>query len=678
MNFLNILNPFNKKFEGYASHQMQIAPGLTNGEYIKLYGEIGWVYACASRIADAVGQTDFDIVDLKGDIVSDSMIGKLLEKPNEFTNKYEFFQMTDMYLSLTGSCYWYIAKEGTLGLPQELWIINPEHMYIVPDKNNFIKGYVYRCGEEIPLDVDEVIYLQLAKNPSNPYLSVSPLHALGNVADTERQAVKYNRNFFYNSAIPQGILKSEKTLSDTAFERLKRQWNSKHQGVKNSHKTAILEGGISYQQISVNNKDSDFINMRASNRDEILSVFGCPKGIMGLGSGLSYAAMVVEEQVFEKYTVSPRVRLIRDKINNELLPLFIHEKDRYKVKTRQNITQDKEFIKGVLDSQTNKSITVNEARGILSNILDVDLAPLPDGDTLPKNFTTYDLDFEEEETGEKEKTYKKKDLIKKINKQMNASKGKYAEEVSKATIKIEMRFKKDLEIYFRDMCKEIAENTDLETGNIDFNQDKWDKRLKELAEPYYKETYLKAYDMDTKLFDKYTNGIYSKVIGEINEKGYLERVFALIIHRLTLLVGVNTRTYKKVQEVIKPLIIQSSENFTIKEVSKRLQETGLFSPERCQTIAQTEIMSSFNESAYTKYETINAVDRKAWINNGDELVRESHIEAGAKYSESNAIPKDEKFIINGYEALYPCDNSLPAEEVINCRCCIMGVLREDI
>lgn len=673
---MNIFNIFNKKFEGIANQQMLVAPGLTASEYIKLYGEIGWVYACASRIADAVAQTDFDIVDLKDEIVPNSSIGNLLERPNPFTSKYEFLQMTDLYLSLTGSCYWYVAKEDRLGIPKELWIVNPQYMQIVPDRNNFIKGYVYRCGSElIPLDVDDVIYFQLAKNPINPYLSVSPLHALGNVADTERQAVKYNRNFFYNSAIPQGILKSDKTLSDTAFERLKRQWNSKHQGVKNSHKTAILEGGISYQQISVNNKDSDFINMRAGNRDEILSVFGCSKGIMGLGSGLSYAAMVVEEQVFEKYTVSPRVRLIRDKINNELLPLFIHEKDRCRVKTRQNITKDKEFIKSVLDSQTNKSITVNEARSVLSNILDIDLPPVENGDTLPKNYTFND--YEKIEEAEDTKNFKKKDLIKKMNKQMFVNKGKYAEEVSKATIKIEMRFKKDLEKYFKDMCKEIAENTDLETGNINFNQDKWDKRLKELAEPYYKETYLKAYDMDTKLFDKYTNGIYSEVIGEVNEKGYLERVFALIIHRLTLLVGVNVRTYKKVQEVIKPLIIQSTENFTIKEVSKRLEETGLFSSERCQTIAQTEIMSSFNESAYTKYETINAIDRKAWINNGDELVRESHIEAGAKYSESNAIPKDEKFIVGSYEAMYPCDNSLPASEVINCRCCIMPVIRED-
>ena len=56
--------------------------------------------------------------------------------------------------------------------------------------------------------------------------------------------------------------------------------------------------------------------------------------------------------------------------------------------------------------------------------------------------------------------------------------------------------------------------------------------------------------------------------------------------------------------------------------------------------------------------------------------RPTHIEAGQNYSESQPIPVNESFMVGGYPALYPRDPSLPAEEVVNCRCRSVPIVEE--
>jgi len=68
--------------------------------------------------------------------------------------------------------------------------------------------------------------------------------------------------------------------------------------------------------------------------------------------------------------------------------------------------------------------------------------------------------------------------------------------------------------------------------------------------------------------------------------------------------------------------------------------------------------------------------KKYWLTAGDDRVRDTHIKAGEDYSPDNAIPVDEPFIVGGLEAMYPRDPSLPAGEVINCRCRSVPVVDE--
>lgn len=89
-------------------------------------------------------------------------------------------------------------------------------------------------------------------------------------------------------------------------------------------------------------------------------------------------------------------------------------------------------------------------------------------------------------------------------------------------------------------------------------------------------------------------------------------------------------------------------------------------PNRSRTIARTEVVSASNYGSYAGAKQTPSRLKKIWIPTFDDSTRESHL-AMANHP---AIGLDENFNVNGSYGQYPGDFSLPASEVINCRCAI--------
>lgn len=293
--------------------------------YLAAYGEIGWLFAVVSRIAEGVSEAKWRLysVNPKGErtLIYNHPIINLLDFVNPFQTCQEFIELYQIYMGLTGECFWVINK-NKLGEPQELWIVSPEKMSVVPSKTDFVAGYIYQMGsQKIPLTREEVIHHKLP-NPLNPYRGLGPVQALSIDLDSELYAGKWNRNFFYNSARPDGIIGFEGTLSEEQFERLKLQWAERHEGTSKAHKIGLLEGGGKYQQIQFNAKDMDFKALRLLNRDNILGVYGMPLSVMGITENVNKANAEAGDYTFARWLVKPRLNRIKNKLNEQLIPMF--------------------------------------------------------------------------------------------------------------------------------------------------------------------------------------------------------------------------------------------------------------------------------------------------------------------------------------------------------------------
>lgn len=352
-----------------------VPPDRTLQGYLNAYGEIGWLFAVVSRIAEGVSEGKWRLYSMnpKGErtLIYNHPIINLLDFVNPFQTCQEFIELHQIYMGLTGECFWVINK-NKLGEPAEIWIVSPERVSVVPSKTDFVAGYIYQIGsEKIPLTKEEVIHHKLP-NPTNPYRGLGPVQALAIDLDSEMYAGKWNRNFFYNSARPDGLIMFEGTLSDEQFTRLKAQWSERHEGVQRAHHVGLLEGGGKYQQIQFNAKDMDFKELRLLNRDNILGAYGMPLSVMGIAENVNKANAEAGEYTFARWLVKPRLDRIKHKLNEQLIPMF---------KSAKNIELDFDEVvpqtleqKQLLAESGIRSgyMTINEARQLQG------LDPLPD------------------------------------------------------------------------------------------------------------------------------------------------------------------------------------------------------------------------------------------------------------------------------------------------------------
>lgn len=90
---------------------------------------------------------------------------------------------------------------------------------------------------------------------------------------------------------------------------------------------------------------------------------------------------------------------------------------------------------------------------------------------------------------------------------------------------------------------------------------------------------------------------------------------------------------------------------------------------RANVIARTESHNAAQAASHEASGSLGIALRKQWVAAADERTRETHIEANGQLRDHDA-----PFLVGGYEAQYPGDASLPAHEIINCRCVSVSVI----
>lgn len=134
----------------------------------------------------------------------------------------------------------------------------------------------------------------------------------------DMMAVEYNYLFFKEGGKPGTILKTDKKIDEDAKKRIIDKWNTFFAGLRNSHKTAILDQGLEYQSTTIGQKDLEFVGQREFTREEILMMFGVPRPLLGKSDGVGFADRQVPEYYFQKYHILPLARQIQEALNKTL------------------------------------------------------------------------------------------------------------------------------------------------------------------------------------------------------------------------------------------------------------------------------------------------------------------------------------------------------------------------
>lgn len=293
---------------------------------LSLYKKESWVRACVDVIKRTTTANGVRLVNLNEDGQQPQNFDKVasfLHHPNPQETFTELLGGVVVDLEIYGDAYLEIVFDEQ-GFPKELYNLYTPQMRVVVDEHGTVLGYVLKHNwdknKTVTWKPHEIIHFRL-NNPENEIYGLSPLESLFIPIETDLYAQAYNKNFFKNNATPRGHLDLG-NCSRAQVMRNRQYWKSNVQGVNNSHKTIITEGGAKYTSVGTPPKDMEFLEQRKFNRDEILAVYGVPPGKVCVFETANRANSKEQDSSFKKETILPLQRMISDKINRVLMPHF--------------------------------------------------------------------------------------------------------------------------------------------------------------------------------------------------------------------------------------------------------------------------------------------------------------------------------------------------------------------
>jgi HK97 family phage portal protein len=221
----------------------------------------------------------------------------LLRHPSPGISGADLIEDLAAYLELAGNAYIEMV-EGIDGRPAELHVLRPDRISIEPGPMGWPQAYIYSAGgAKVRFGVDAqgrcaILHLKTF-HPLDDQLGLAALEAAATAIDTHNAASAWNAALLDNAARPSGALVYNPgdgaALAPEQFERLKSEMADQFQGAANAGRPMLLEGGLTWQALSLSPADMDFNTSRNGAAREIALAFGVPPLLLGLPGDNTFA-----------------------------------------------------------------------------------------------------------------------------------------------------------------------------------------------------------------------------------------------------------------------------------------------------------------------------------------------------------------------------------------------------
>lgn len=277
---------------------------------------------------------------------------------NPFMNGFEMIELLDIYQELTGDAFLHLPPTP-LGIPQELWVLQNQYVTIVPDKKNFIKGYLYGSNKHNAkaLAADEVIHFKFP-NPHSIFNGFSPVQGGISAITRKEDMDAYEHSLLQNNARPDFLILAKKKMSGPDKLALREQWQQLYGTKQGRGRPALLDTDASIETLGFSPRDMAFVQGQKHTKEEICSTFGVP--VSKVVPDAKYTNAEIGDREWKADTIRPRLRRMADKLNEKLL---VRYDGRLFVAFDDPVPEDREYERLKEESYLkNAVITINEVR----------------------------------------------------------------------------------------------------------------------------------------------------------------------------------------------------------------------------------------------------------------------------------------------------------------------------
>ena len=290
----------------YQQHTPQSYPQLAHEGY--MLDEL--VFACVEARATSASEPRMAAYrgDEKVETANPSLT--LLNHPNPFTDAATFWGGVVMCLDIGGNAYIEKVRSAS-GKLVELWLLRPDRTWVIPDQQQYIRGYKYIIGDkQFELPAENVIHFK-TRHPLDDYYGLPPLSVLAGRIDLDIWVRQFSEAFFRNAGVPAGLLNIERSVTQQERELIKSQFRNDYGGPQGWHNTLVIGGGgATYQPMGLplGPRGTAVGELDEINEARICMVMGIPPSVISTRIGLassSYANRQSDIRLFWDGTLAP-------------------------------------------------------------------------------------------------------------------------------------------------------------------------------------------------------------------------------------------------------------------------------------------------------------------------------------------------------------------------------------
>jgi HK97 family phage portal protein len=292
---------------------------------------------------------------------------QILKQPYIEISRTDWLTQYAMSMALRGNFYGQVLERDQDFFPTQIKPVHPDQAQV----RRLADGRVeYRFNRQ-PVPLDNVFHIRYLA-PAGSLVGLNPVENLRVSLSLARAQDLYGAAYFDNSANPEGVIETDDELEDDEVLALAQRWIAAHGGVGKAHLPAVLTGGAKFSPISINPRDSQFLESRQYSASTISGmVFRVPPHMIGIVDRTTSWGKGIEQQErgFVTNTLGGYIGRLEEAID------ALHPGDEYcRLNLSQRLRGDK-----LTRSQAHALdlaagwISLDEVRA------EEDMAPIPDG-----------------------------------------------------------------------------------------------------------------------------------------------------------------------------------------------------------------------------------------------------------------------------------------------------------
>lgn len=279
------------------------------------------VYACVAAIAETVASLPLILFRRAGEDrerATDHPLYQVLhDQANPEMSALEFREWMMACTLLRGNAFARMVR-GWDGQVRELWPLPVDTQVLRLASGKLAYEYSDKAGKRIRLLSDEVLHLK-HRVGDDAVLGVSPIAAAREVVQLALAEREHGTAMFEGGTRLSGVLTMPGALKDTQRDTLKSSWKTQYAGSKNAGGVPILEGGMTYQAISMTADDAQYLASRQFSVEEVCRLFRVPPTLVGDLRHGNYSNSVELARQFVTLTLRRHLLMWEQAIASKLL-----------------------------------------------------------------------------------------------------------------------------------------------------------------------------------------------------------------------------------------------------------------------------------------------------------------------------------------------------------------------